>query len=291
MREIEALATLTQQLAPQTAYLGKAEALLPADHPWQDAVRARRSEVLTAIGSPKQRADAGFQRRLGQTLADLKTQYQDAYLALHARARLGVNEDRKKAALTQDPRLKRLQKLAGVDMMPAQQLRDLENRFLPLLTCFQVTRLDLDADPVCPHCRFRPAEWNQPQTAARILDEAAAVLDSLDADWRQTLLNNLDDPTVVANLELVSDAHGKRELQAFIASRQWPETLSPAFVKALQEVLGGLQKRVVTTGELCAALAEGGWPCTVDEWHERFRKHLATLTKGKDVKKIRVVLQ
>lgn len=291
VRTVEDLAALVQQLGPYLAYLGKAEALLPADHPWQDAVRARRSEVLTAIGSPKQRADAGFQRRLGQTLADLKTQYQDAYLALHAQARLGVNEDRKKAALTHDPRLKRLQKLAGVDMMPAQQLRDLENQFLPLLTCFQVTRLDLDADPVCPHCRFRPAEWNQSHTAAQVLETADAALDTLDADWRQTLLNNLDDPTVVANLELVSDASGKRELQAFIASRQWPETLSPAFVKALQEVLGGLQKRVVTTGELCAALAEGGWPCTVDEWRQRFEKHLATLTKGRDVRKVRVVLE
>lgn len=290
-REVEALATLTQQLAPQTAYLGKAEALLPADHPWQESVRQQRSGLMTAIGSPKQRADSGFQRRLAQALTTLKTQYQDAYLTLHARARLGVNEDRKKAALTQDPRLKRLQKLSVVEMMPKQQLNDLQNQIWPLKTCFQVTRPDLDADPVCPHCQFRPAEWTKTETAAHILDAADAALDTLDADWRQTLLNNLADPTVAANLDLVSDANGKAALQTFIQTRQWPATISPALIQALQEVLGGLQKRVITTSELCAALAEGGWPCTVEEWHERFRKHLATLTKGKDVKKIRVVLE
>lgn len=291
VREIEALATLTQQLAPQTAYLGKAEALLPADHPWQESVRQERSALITAMGSPKQRADSGFQRRLAQSLTVLKTAYQDAYLALHGRARLGVNEDQKKAALTQDPRLKRLQKLSVVEMMPKQQLNDLQDRIWPLHTCFQVTRPDLDPDPVCPHCQFRPAEWTATETAAHILAAADAALDTLDADWRQTLLNNLADPTVAANLDLVSDAVGKAALQTFIQTQQWPATISPAFITALQEVLGGLQKRVIKTGDLCAALGEGGWPCTVEELRQRFEKHLTTLTKGRDVKKIRVVLE
>jgi hypothetical protein len=291
VREIEALAILTQQLAPQTAYLGKAEALLPADHPWQAQVQQQRSALMTAIGSPKQRTESSFQRRLAQTLTTLKTAYQDAYLALHGRARLGVNEDRQKVALTQDPRLKRLQKLSGVEMMPKQQLNDLQNQIWPLKTCFQVTRLDLEADPVCPHCQFRPADWTGAETAAQVLAAANGALDTLDADWRQTLLNNLADPTVAANLDLVSDAHGKAALQTFIQTQQWPDTISPALIQALQEVLGGLQKRVITTTELCAALAEGGWPCTVEEWQERFRKHLATVTRGKDVKKIRVVLE
>jgi hypothetical protein len=291
VREIEALAILTQQLAPQTAYLGKAEALLPADHPWQAQVQQQRSALMTAIGSPKQRTESSFQRRLAQTLTTLKTAYQDAYLALHGRARLGVNEDRQKVALTQDPRLKRLQKLSGVEMMPKQQLNDLQNQIWPLKTCFQVTRLDLEADPVCPHCQFRPADWTGAETAAQVLAAANGALETLDSDWRQTLLNNLADPTVAANLDLVSDAHGKAALQTFIQTQQWPDTISPALIQALQEVLGGLQKRVITTTELCAALAEGGWPCTVEEWQERFRKHLATVTRGKDVKKIRVVLE
>lgn len=290
VREIESLATLTQQLAPQTAYLGKAEALLPADHPWQANVGQARSALMTTMGSPKQRAESSFQRRLAQTLTTLKTEYQDAYLALHGRARLGVKEDQKKAKLTQDPRLKRLQKLSGVEMMPKQQLNDLQNQVWPLKTCFQATRTDLETDPVCPYCQFRPADWTDTETAAQRVAAADVALDGLDADWRQTLLNNLADPTVAANLELVSDANGKVALQAFIQTQQWPETISPAFIQALQEVLGGLQKRVITTAELCAALAEGGWPCTVEEWQERFRKHLATVTKGKDVKKIRVVL-
>jgi Family of unknown function (DUF6079) len=99
-----------------------------------------------------------FKRHLTQTLGELKTKYQDAYLAAHERARLGANDDKRKASLTKDARLAQLQKLAGIEMMPTQQLRDFENRLFALKTCFQLGRPDLESDPLCPHCEFRPAE-------------------------------------------------------------------------------------------------------------------------------------
>ena len=137
-REVEDLLLLVQQVGPLTAYLGKAEALLDAAHAWQEEVRTSRSALLTKIGSPKHRADASFQRLLGQTLAELKSKYQDAYLSAHQRARLGANDDKKKGALAKDPRLAQLQKLAGIEMMPTQQLRDFENRLFALKTCYQL---------------------------------------------------------------------------------------------------------------------------------------------------------
>lgn len=155
-REVEELLQLVQQVTPLTSYLGKAEALLDAAHPWQD--RTSRTNLLTKIGSPKHRADASFQRLLGQTLAELKSRYQDAYLAAHERARLGANDDKKKAAITKDPRLAQLQRLSGIEMMPTQQLREFENRLFALKTCFQLSKPELEADPMRPHCSFRPAE-------------------------------------------------------------------------------------------------------------------------------------
>ncbi|MBK8211735.1 MAG: hypothetical protein IPK78_19070 [Rhodospirillales bacterium] len=135
-REVDGLSELLQQISPLTSYLGKAEALLGADHPWQEEVRSQRAELLSKIGSPKRRSEAEFKRLLANTLGDLKTKYQDAYLAAHERSRLGANDDRRKASLTKDPRLARLQKLAGVELMPTQQLRDFENRLFALKTCF-----------------------------------------------------------------------------------------------------------------------------------------------------------
>ena len=56
-REIDELGGLLQQTNPLTSYLGKAEALLDANHPWQDMVRAARADLIARIASPKQRSD------------------------------------------------------------------------------------------------------------------------------------------------------------------------------------------------------------------------------------------
>ena len=63
------------------------------------------------------------------------------------------------------------------------------------------------------------------------------------------------------------------------------------FVKALQEVLSGLQKVVLGSANLQAALSDGGLPCTVSDLHERFDRYVAKLTKGKDASKVRIVIE
>ena len=109
--------------------------------------------------------------------------------------------------------------------------------------------------------------------------------------WTLTLLTNLDDPTVAGNVDLVTDAKGKKELREFVKSKALAEPVTPAFVKALQEVLSGLQKVTVTTDDLRAALTDGGLPCTIPEVRERFERHLGKLTKGRDAAKVRLVIE
>lgn len=291
-REVDELAGLLQQTNPLTSYLGKAEALLDASHPWQDAVRTARADLMAKIASPNQRSGADFKRLLTQTLGDLKFKYQDAYLVAHERARLGANDDKIKADLAKDPRLAQLQKIAGVEMMPTPQLRDFENKLFSLKTCFQLGRPDLESDPLCPHCGFRPAEEPAGGSAAKkTLTELDEVLDSLVRGWTETLRTNLEDPTVSENIKLITDAAGKRELQGFLKSKYLPDPVSPAFVRVLQEVLSGLQPVAFSSTELQAALSDGGLPCTVTDLHERFDRYVANLTKGKDASKVRILIE
>ena len=289
-REVEDLAALVQQVGGQAAYLGRAEAVLAAGDEWVERVVQARGEILTKLSSPKHRADPSFQRSLAQTLAQLKSQYQDAYLAAHKRSRLGPDEDKKKGALAKDDRLARLQKLAIVEMMPTSQLHDFQKRLFALKTCFSLTKLELETDPVCPQCSYRPVEEPLDAAADQVLAQLNSRVDAMVGEWTSTLLSNLEDPTVAANIDLVGDAKGKREAKAFLKSRELPEVVSPAFVKALQEVLSGLLKVEVTTSDLRAALAEGGMPCTPVELRERLERYLSTLTKGKDAAKVRIVL-
>src|SRR5207245_500509 len=105
VKGVDELTELVRQLDPVTSYLGTAEAVFPADHAWRGAVKTAQGEVLANVASPKHRADPSFQRALGQRLAELKAQYQDAYLELHGKARLGATADKKKGELQKDARL------------------------------------------------------------------------------------------------------------------------------------------------------------------------------------------
>ena len=292
VREVDELSELVKQLSPMTSYLGKAEAVLEASHAWVDEVREKRGELLSRVASPKHRADPSFQRSLGQTLAELRARYQDAYVTIHQNARLGANEDKQKARLSKDPRLTQLQKLVGVEMMPTQQLRSFENKLFNLKTCFSLTKKDLEADPICPHCGFRPMEEGAiGAQAMSVLDELDDQLDALLKDWTTTLLGNLEDPTVASNVELLTTAKGKTAVADFIKRKELPEQITPDFIKALQEVLSGLKKVSLTQDDLQAALISGGVPCTVKELKERFDSYVAKLTKGQDGAKVRIVVE
>ena len=292
VREVEELVELVQQVGPTTSYLSKAEAVLEAGHPWVDRMRERRAELMAKITSPKHRADAGFQRALGQALSELKSAYKDAYLASHGKMRLGATDDQRKARLGQDARLKQLQQLSTVEMMPTQQLRDFENTLFGLKTCFSLTKQELDNDPICPHCSYRPVE--EPSSGAKAGDRISELdtrLDDLIRDWTSTLLGNLEDPTVASNIDLLSNADGKAAVQSFLDARTLPDPIGAVFVKALQEVLSGLEKVVLTETELRTALTDGGVPCTVSELKDRFDGFVADITKGKDASRVRIVLE
>ena len=128
----------------------------PITH-WIDKMKAARDDVLAQIGDPAERGATSFRQQTQRRLGDLKKAYVQAYLALHTKARLGVNEDKRKAQLMVDKRLKDLQKLSTIDLMPRQHLADFQNRLAGLKSCFALTEQELDASPVCPHCSFKPA--------------------------------------------------------------------------------------------------------------------------------------
>ena len=80
-------------------------------------------------------------------------------------------------------------------------------------------------------------------------------------------------------------------MEAFVKSGELPETLAQDFIQGLQEALSGLAKVVLKMDDLKVALSEGGSPATPAEIKKRLEDYLATLTKGKDANKVRIVLE
>jgi hypothetical protein len=222
-----------------------------------------------------------------------------------------VNDDKRKAGLLNDQRLQTLLKLAGIDLMPRQQLTEYQNRLAGLKSCFALTEQNLDASPICPHCGFRPSleAVQSPKSQAQSstdfgpwtrdlgLSNAAAMLHSLDDEldrllenWTKALLANLEDPITQANMDLLK-IDDREPLEAFIKSKELPVPLDSNFVHALKEVLSGLVKVTVKAQELHTALQVTDGPATPAEMKKRFEEYIDQLTKGKDPAKVRIVME
>jgi hypothetical protein len=288
--DLGSLNQLVSELGPAAGYLATAEAVLPAGEGWVADAQQARGGILSQIRNPKKRREPAFRQQALQGLEQLRRDYIRLYLGLHVRARLGVNEDKRKAGLTRDARLAKLQTLSTIDLMPVQQLVEFQERLASLKTCFSLTEQDLVANCFCPHCQFKPATEPVGAPAASRLSELDEQLDKLYTDWEKTLLGNVEDPTVEANLQLLKPEQRKL-IEAFLKSRRLPDKLTDGFIKAIQEALSGLQKIVAKVEELRAALLSGGSPCTIDELRKRFDDYVAQMAKGKDASKVRIVLE
>lgn len=290
LAEIKSLEDLVVDLGMIASYLSTAEAILPTSNGWVEKVKGVREEVLAQIGDPGKRNEPTYRQQARKRLLDLKRSYVQDYLSMHAKARLGVNDDKRKAKLTNDDRLKVLQSLCTIDLMPRQQLSDFQSRLAGLKSCFALTEQELEATPLCPHCKFKPGAESLTAPAAARLDSFDEELDKLVENWTKTLLANLEDPTTQSNLDLLKPERRKL-VDDFIKKRVLPDNLGQDFLHALREVLSGLTKVTVKIEDLREVLLAGGSPATPAEIRQRFEEYLGTLTKGKELGKVRVVLE
>jgi len=290
LNEVESLQELVTDLGPTASYLSTAEAVLPSEHEWIGKMKSARDDVQARISDPDKRGTADFRQKMLRKLTELKKAYLQAYLAMHTKARLGVNEDKRKTRLMGDERLKVLQKLSTIDLMPRQHLSDFQNRLAGLKSCFALTEKDIDASPVCPHCSYKPGAEPPAVPSGTMLDGLDSELDKLVENWTQTLLTNLEDPTTKGNLNLLKP-EPKKLVNGFIKKRVLPDDMDQDFIHALQEVLSGLEKVSVNTADMRAALLAGGSPATPAEMKKRFEEYLDELTKGKEPGKVRIVLE
>ncbi len=290
LAEIESLQDLVVDLSSTASFLSTAEAVLPPKDAWVAKMKTVRDKVLTQLGNPDKRSAVTFRQQTQRKLNDLKKTYVQAYLSLHIKARLGVNEDKRKTKLMADERLKVLQKLSTIELMPRQHLTDFQNRLAGLESCFSLTEQELNASPVCPNCSFKPGSEPPAAPAGSVLDGLDEELDKMVKNWNQTLLTNLEDPTTKGNLNLLK-SEPKKLVNGFIKKRSLPNKLDQNFIHALSEVLSGLQKVPIKTADLRAALLSGGSPVTPVEMKQRFEDYLDQLTKGKEPGKVRIILE
>ena len=288
LKSVEGLIGLIGELGNTASYLGNAELVLPPDHAWVKQAQDTRKNVLESM-STSRTSQNGSEHR--QTLSKLKKDYLTAYVSLHSKARLGVSEDKTKTALRKDSRLVAMRALANISLMPTSQLTTFEEKLDKLKSCASLIDSELLGSPVCPHCNFRPSnEQGDMLPAANVLKQLDDELDQLLDGWVQTLLDNLEDPIIQSNFELLKEG-SRKIVTGFVATKSLPEPVTPKFISAVQEALSGLDKVVVSGEDIRQALLQGGSPATPEDLRKRFEAFLIDRCKGKDTTKLRFVVE
>ena len=291
---IEQLQKVVEELSGLAMYLSKAEAVLPISHAdvegWQGRLKAVRADLLEALGDVNKRLKSGFQSKAINQLADLKNEYILIYSALFAKARLTVNEDKRKRDLLNDARIEQLQALSTVDILPSNQLNEFRNTLASLKAASALSEKDLQADPIPSNSDFQPNHEDLSIPAAQKLEQLESKLGYLVQDWTQNLLDNLEDPVTHDSLDLLADDE-RTQVDGFISSKTLPKLVDDSFVKALRQVLQGLVPVELTANQIEQALFGQGSAATVEQLKTRLDQFLTEQCRGQDVSKVRIVMK
>lgn len=286
LKELLDLKKETDSLA---AYINQAEMAMPSGHPWVKEVQARRQELTALVIGNK--VDSNIKKDILSRLRGLKDSYITEYMKLHKQLRLDVHGDAKKKKLLQHDNLKKLNKLKEIELMPKGQLQEWTDELGKLKPCYRLVREDLDGTPVCPHCSFNPVKEVDAKPVYGRVEQLEEALDQMVSRWTENLLGNLEDPIVSGNIALITRDGARVRIQEFLNKRVLPGDLDSEFINAVREVLSGLVKMNLTLDDVKAALLAGGSPCTVEELKGRFVKYLDNLVNGKEVSKVRIILE
>jgi hypothetical protein len=288
LKKVEALRDSLSEIAPPAAYLSTAETALPEDHPLAARIREARGRAPERLESL---TNSACQGALLAELGALKSEYISTYMALHTSARLSLSDDRRKSDLLYgDERLKRLQTLSAIELLPVQQLKDIKIRLAGLKTCYSITSRVLESSPLCQECNFKPALEDSMAPARNILTSLEDGLDGLQEEWVKTLLADLEDTSARENPPLISPDH-REFIEDFLNSRTLPEPLTQEFISAVSEALTSLRKVTIGSEDLRTALLDGGSPATPEEMQERFERFLDARVGSTDPGRVRIVLE
>lgn len=288
-RRIATIVAQLESLAKDAGYLQQTENILRDDDPWLEKARKARHEIVGRVGGM---LDQSAMTAVRSNLGTLKKDYVTHYVSLHAKARLGVTASKTKGALMSDPRLKTLEQLTRVPILPGNELESFRNTLADLKTCSGLVESELATRATCPHCSYTPKAEQLPLAApaTSVLATLDERLDTMMAGWIKKLRDELEDPVTLAEgLQLV-DAKVRDRIEAFAAGGELPEPPDSDFVAGIRDALSDLAKVEITSASLRAALTGGGSPVTVDDIRKRFERLLADELKGKDETKVRFVI-
>jgi predicted ATPase len=285
LTEVEDLEKAIRDLSGLAHYLSQAASALPPGDDWVTRQEKLQEEVRAGFKDPQKRHDPSFRDESAKKLQALKDEYITLYLTLYAKARLNLSQDKARNDLLKDDRLKSLQQLTAIGTMPTLQLTEFQNAANGLRTGQNISQKDLETTPKAD---FWPSMEKTDVSAGQRLTQLQGKLGEIYQAWTQRLLDDLQDPVIQANLELLKPDQ-RSIIEGFVTTGELPDKLDGEFIEALREMLSGLTKVSLSLPSLEQTLFPDGSPCTASELRARFDSFMTSLLQGKDTSRVRIV--
>jgi hypothetical protein len=259
LSEIKAYLEYVNRFERICGWLTTAKEILPEGHAWSESADSVKSGAINEIRKMKRDELKNYSSRLETELKTLKEEYIRLYSGLHAQARLGRNDDGRKNTLIHDDRLKTADSLSVISLIPGTDLRKFRERLGSLQTCYNLLQEELENNPVCPHCGYRPSSSPKMDygsiAPSLILDTLDDDLDAMLVQWTAILLSNLKDPVVLEALKLLPSDEAEI-VEAFINTGTLPTPVPRDFTDAVEKILSGLKGITITAQDIYKALKQ-----------------------------------
>ena len=284
IKNLEEVSKILSKMSYLTNYLSQTNMIMSSE----DYMCISSDDKSKMVNMIKQNPSDKVYQEIKLKLEEIKKSFIQKYYEFHKQARLDSQSHEKLESLLNSDSLKKLQKLRSIVFLDQTKLSTLENQFGKLKSCSELEKSELDSSPKCNHCNYIPSENGIFDSKAKLL-ELESALSTTENDMVKALIENLQDPTVKKNLDLL-EVNKQKPISEFTSKKSLPDDITDIFVVALNEVFSGLEKAILNVNEIKEFLQKGGTPCTQDDLESRFSKYLEEKTKGKTKSKVRFVL-
>jgi hypothetical protein len=156
-----------------------------------------------------------------------------------------------------------------------------------LKSCYQLTREQLQHDPICPHCKFNPRDEVMVQRIS--LEQLEERLDDLLNTWTETLLTNFNDPIVQEGISLLS-ADQQQLVNDFIQKKQFDLPIDIRLLEIINDLLKGIHKEEIHIDQLVKMMGDGN-PLTVDEVRRNFEMLMRGIVGNNQPHRVRIMVK
>lgn len=222
------------------------------------------------------------------SLDRLKEEYIQAYLKVHDQSRLNATENVVKNALIGSSQAQALKNLATrISILPKEELFEWEHRLSNLKTCYHVSRESLQHMPICSECKFRPMEngTNEKQLLKELQEKLPVMLEN----WTETLLTNINDPSIKENITFLAPEQ-QELINDLIKNREFTLPIDMRLIQAINDLLKGIDKVEISLYQIEEMMANGH-PLTIEEMRKRFEEMIYKTVGDTPASQVRIMLK